>query len=520
MFLRTKNYENFTVEDSDFNILYTFDNAENCTGCLNGDIVKPDKKGCSLLKRSVHPILSGILELMSKYKYGMTSRGNPMYRFVPFRKEYPPFIVGSSHRDTSCNQLAIIQFESWTASLPRGNLIRLIGPCGDLDKEKEALLYTYSPAKCGVFNIPEVSFENRESVPANTFNIDPDGCKDVDDVISLELLNLDVKRMWITISDVSEYIKEGSPIDESARQMGFTTYANGIAVRPMLQANLSEDHCSLVPSKQRLGISLIIDWKDRQIINLRWSKTIVVVNRVYTYDTATRLDKKYRDMLTEFTGLVSINSEDPHNWIEQCMLFYNKEAAKILRNGSVGILRKHKEADLERLAFYESLDPSLAILASTAAEPCLATDSDVSHYGLNSDVYCQITSPLRRYADLINQRALKYFLWSDPLIETPTMHLIRSLKSREKDLKRYERNLFFIEQLATDNESTVDALILDSKVGDIKVSYRIWVYKWKRVVKWKTAVKDLNPRLKVTLKWYANMNQPSWDKRIIFERVV
>lgn len=34
--------------------------------------------------------LGGILELTSKVRYGLTSRGAPLYRFIPYDKRYSP----------------------------------------------------------------------------------------------------------------------------------------------------------------------------------------------------------------------------------------------------------------------------------------------------------------------------------------------------------------------------------------------------------------------------------------------
>ena len=54
--------------------------------------------------------------------------------------------------------------------------------------------------------------------PGLTFNIDPEGCKDVDDVLSLERSADGVWRLWITIADVDAYVPQNSLLDLDAAE--------------------------------------------------------------------------------------------------------------------------------------------------------------------------------------------------------------------------------------------------------------------------------------------------------------
>jgi hypothetical protein len=86
--LQTTDYENFTIDTGES--ISSFSGAVNANGCLPGDTVTFLQNKCTLIKRShAYPFLSGILELTSKYRYGFTSRDVPIYKFTPFRKEFP-----------------------------------------------------------------------------------------------------------------------------------------------------------------------------------------------------------------------------------------------------------------------------------------------------------------------------------------------------------------------------------------------------------------------------------------------
>ena len=151
MNLETKDYKSFTVTNSNI----SFDDYHQANRCLPGDTVVWDsaQAKCQLEKRADHRILVGVLELHSKYLYGHTSRGTKIYLFHPLNPAYPPMRVGCSERDTSQNQLALVRFDSWTETIPRGNLVRLLGTVGTLKAEQEALLWLYAKPELAKFTV-------------------------------------------------------------------------------------------------------------------------------------------------------------------------------------------------------------------------------------------------------------------------------------------------------------------------------------------------------------------------------
>ena len=121
---------------------------------------------------------------------------------------------------------------------------------------------------------------------AYTFNIDPPGCRDVDDVFTFEPIS-DGWRTTITISDVSAYVQSGSDVDKLASQIGQTLYDNnGGVLRPMLPPSYSEQACSLLPGKDKHGLSMSFIWnsKEQIITDIKWFASIVKVDNSYTYD--------------------------------------------------------------------------------------------------------------------------------------------------------------------------------------------------------------------------------------------
>ena len=495
MELKTKDYRHFTAGN------YEFTEANKA---LPGDLVELIDGRCLPVKRNKH-VLVGTLELNSKTKYGINAKGYPIYLFLPVLRNYPPFIVGSSHKDTSKNVMALINFDSWTDVLPRGSLVRIIGPCDSLAVQEEALMLTYNPYKMPKnieIELETNTFIGRPPCPENTFNIDPEGCVDIDDVISLTN-----NELWITIADVDERVSSGSHADNYAALQGQTVYKNGKAIQPMLPYELSENRCSLQPGVLRPGISLVLtfDPLTNVIYRMEWKTTCVFNKKAYDYDTFKEIGKRdginieVLQILAE--GILGEKTDDPHKWIEAFMLKYNLEAARILRINEEGILRKHSGVDEEKWKTYIALNKDLGFLASSAALYCKGNDPNPIHVGIGS-VYCHASSPIRRYADLVNQRIIKDAITGCGIYTIPD---IEWLNKRQKDIKRYERDSFFLQNLG---KGKIHAIVLGKK---------IWVEEWKRLVSWKN---DLEPGTRVTLDYFVNPNVRHWKERIVYRQVV
>ncbi len=474
-------------------------------------------------------MLIAILELTNPYKYGISSHGVPSYLAVAYNTTDNFYAVGYKEKPAGNNLLCIIKpvTEAATNKIPRADLVRVIGPCGDITAEKEALLLFYAglqPNAAQRRSIQEAAtavsqyipcLENRRQLTGFTFHIDPEGCRDVDDIITINRLSNNQTEIIITISDVAEYIAANSLLDKTAAANGQTFYNNkGTVMRPMLPSVLSEGCLSLLPrDSHSIGVSLYCIWDNNtsELTVNGFAETYFKVDKTYTYDsfiTEASIENVciMRDVCSKLYGL---ETDDTHIWIEQLMLLYNREAGKKLRDAGQGILRR-------QTASLPSCVPVLPFLGTAAAQYIPASSDDTYHSGLSTEFYCHATSPIRRYVDLVNQRILKGCM-------TSSEYSIDALNIISKNQRKYARSIYFLENVA--GSGMVNGIVIE--IGN---KIHVYVEQWRMIIKVKYVMMDnkmMSPDEsreynvavgdEIKIKYAVQYNKRRWKDKIVFE---
>lgn len=464
--------------------------------------------------------IPGTLELTSKVRYGLTSKGVPIFRFVPYERSLLPFAVGCSQRNLFHNVHAIVTPSDQSASdkgkgcLQKAILIQNLGQPSE-ESELQVLLANYAydcKKKLRVQTSREEStpltLSERQEIKGYTFNIDPPGCKDVDDSFTF----LKTGTTWqvsINIADVSAWVQEGSPEDLMAMERATSFYSTeGECLVPMFPRHISEGVASLGGDGPKPALSLQFTYDpcrpaENHLTDFKWIQSIVTKTRSYTYDEANACaSSASASAIQELLLLKALtNSDDAHEWVQYMMILYNEKAGDALK-GANGILRSHSAPQAQALQELVEIDPAFAFLAYESATFVLPTE-DTRHFGLNSAAYAYASSPIRRYCDLVNQRALK------GILKTPvTQDLVDSLNRRQKQAKAFSRDLFFMTQLSSYRNGckSVEGTIIDEK--------KVYVPVWKRCVKVRNI--DLRKGTKVQLQWFEDREKPNWKERIVF----
>ncbi len=174
-----------------------------------------------------------------------------------------------------------------------GEIIKVLGdPASvavqaDLVAEKFELITVFSPEaeQESAVARPTPGFDSREDLRELLhITIDGPDAKDFDDAVCVQKTPHGF-RLWVSIADVGAYVRPGSRLDLEAYERGTSVYFPGTVI-PMLPENLSDNLCSLLPDKERLAVTVRLDF-DRagNLRNKNYSRSIIKSRQRFTYDT-------------------------------------------------------------------------------------------------------------------------------------------------------------------------------------------------------------------------------------------
>lgn len=295
-----------------------------------------------------------------------------------------------------------------------------------------------------------------DTLPVRGLTIDPPGSRDLDDALWLE-----DNIVTVCIPDLTGTIAHASSLEQRARSQGFTRYfATGNA--PMLPRSFSEDSLSLLPHVDRpvFAIQMTLD-EALDVTDLQIKRGILRSQAQLTYaDVATILSTPQhrlaalRPLLARFVEVgkamlrkrrlrgelayydlrqaLAVGEEGQvrrlkaheatvgYIVVQELMLLANRSVAEWLLRSDLPALYRNHRASLAA----PPRDTLMADIAQTIAHP-EAFDMETvrqrlnlilgrarysptveGHFALNLPCYTHITSPLRRYADLVNNRVI------------------------------------------------------------------------------------------------------------------
>ncbi|MCR5146626.1 MAG: ribonuclease R [Clostridia bacterium] len=139
-------------------------------------------------------------------------------------------------------------------------------------------------AKSLDINITEKEIKNRLDLrDKELFTIDGEDAKDLDDAVYVEKNEDGNYVLGVHIADVSNYVKEGTFLDNEAIIRGTSVYMMDRVI-PMLPKELSNGICSLNEGQDRFALSVIMEINSKgQVVSSDIRKSIIKVTKRMSY---------------------------------------------------------------------------------------------------------------------------------------------------------------------------------------------------------------------------------------------
>ncbi|KAI9691758.1 MAG: hypothetical protein M1822_007830 [Bathelium mastoideum] len=240
--------------------------------------------------------------------------------------EQAPRDFVEKHADYA-NRIFVACIKRWpiTSLHPFGTLVEQLGEMGDLKVETDALLRdnNFGPDDFSDAVLKNVGFDDwsvakdgedvfqtrRDFREEQTFTIDPNGCKELDDAVHLKKLANGNVEIGVHVADVAHFIKSNSLVDREAKKRGTGVYLMNRSVA-MLPPKLSSEICCLSPGEERYTVSVVFEiepqsgtvveqntWVGKAVIKSSDKLTYEQVDGVITGNGASGLDETRSEVI-------------------------------------------------------------------------------------------------------------------------------------------------------------------------------------------------------------------------------
>jgi exoribonuclease II len=345
----------------------------------------------------------------------------------------------------------------------------------------------------------------RDLTHLHVYTIDDISTTEIDDGLSIETLADGRKRIWIHIADPTRWLDPESPLDKDARKRGTSVYLP-TGVIPMFPIELAAGPMSLIENKICHAMSFAVDLDEvGAVANYEIVASLVKPNYRLTYedveemlqlgveddldrladfarlrkkwrvdqgaieihlpDTSVKVDSKNGDRLT----LELMEDTFSRQLVAEMMILAGEVAAKFAQTNNIPIPYRYQEQpELPPLDTLMQL-PSGPVREFAICR-CMTKGSlglyASRHSGLGLDAYAQVTSPIRRYSDLLAHWQIKAFLRGESLPFTAEMltAILQAIDPAIWDANQVEKQsvrYWSLEYLRRNKDVVWEALMLD-----------------------------------------------------------
>ncbi len=307
-----------------------------------------------------------------------------------------------------------------------GEVVEVLGKRGEVNTEKLAIIIKHQlnrdfpqavineaedvSSKLTDVEEGEAKGDRRDLTEIPFVTIDGVTAKDFDDAVAVEKLESGAIRLWVSIADVSFFVRPNTALDDEAYARATSTYFPSDCI-PMLPEALSNDLCSLREGRARYTMTAEMDISpEGRITSSCFYRSLIKSRARMTYKSIKEIlvDRKngtrnrYKELLPQFelmeecfgrlraarikrgtldfdlpepeividmqgdiSDIVRANRHIGHMMIEEFMIAANESVAEFLTEWGGGcIYRVHEPPRAEKLTEFSLLIHNLGIKAS------------------------------------------------------------------------------------------------------------------------------------------------------------
>ena len=331
-----------------------------------------------------------------------------------------------------------------------------------------------------IFNVQDSFAGLTDRTDLEVFSVDSETTQDIDDALSLETHG-DRITLGVHISSVAHVVSRGCFLDQGARERAETVYFPEGRV-DMFPRGLVSRKLSLTAGDPRPALSLFATFEkeDFTLIDYHFETTVIRVSKNLTYAEATEmfhrtqwgkslvvLANSLRNGRVEKGAFIvqlpelkirvgdrdgiSISKDymdsPAHNVVSECMILMNRLSGAFFDKNEIPALFRSQAQEIDPEA--REIDPAdvlFPVKVIKHLKPSFVTSKPEAHKSLGVASYVQMTSPIRRYMDLLMQRQLiswleeqKIYYSESELEDTNTRVSLatREIKNAQRSRHRY-----------------------------------------------------------------------------------
>jgi len=345
--------------------------------------------------------------------------------------------------------------------------------------------------------------ERRDLCHLDAFAIDSPWSTDPDDAVSIEIAaNEDSAAgdftgctLYVHIADPASSIVFDSPAEKEARDRGVTLYLPETTVRMLAEESIPAFALGISEKSPALTFKMTIN-KKGETVNVEIFPSVIKARRV-TYEDADRLidtdgslralfnlSQKLSEKRTA-NGAVNIEYTEVHITIEnesvkiepiinyksallvkECMIAANEGAGNWAASRGLPFPYISQEVELDnQISVKSGIAGSLQL--RRCMRPRVLSVKPGRHQGLGLDIYSQVTSPLRRYTDLLAHIQIRAFLHGNRTLSadeiSTRLGFSEAASAAAVHAERASVNHWIMVYLCDKKESVFDAVAIENK---------------------------------------------------------